>query len=338
MEFTGGRALRHGQISRVLHGVSFEIRSSEAFGLVGESGSGKSTLARAVLRLIEVTEGQVIFHGRDLLTLGAREMRALRADLQIVFQDPVRSMSPRMRVRDYIVEPLRLHSDLDGEGRSRAAKRLMEDVGLDPEMGARFPHEFSGGQRQRLAIARAIATSPSLLICDEPVSALDVSVQAQILRLLNRLRVELGMALLFISHDLAVVRYIAERVGVLYLGRLVEVGRTGHVFQHPRHPYTVALLNAVPQPNERLPKRLALKTELAAEEAGAEGCSFRDRCWLYRRLGNPSECENVSPSLDGVNADTHGVACHFAEKTVELATEAGFIHSRSQNQVEDSVG
>jgi oligopeptide/dipeptide ABC transporter ATP-binding protein len=270
--------LKGGRIFAV-NGVSFSQARGETIGIVGESGCGKSTLARTVLRLIEPTSGQLIFDGEDLLRLPPKALRRRRRDMQIIFQDPYASLDPRVRIGASIEEPLLVHGFGRRAERARRVAELLELVGLGAEAAARYPHEFSGGQRQRIGIARAIAAGPKLVIADEPVSALDVSIQSQILNLLVELRDRLALSLLFISHDLAVIRYISERVAVMYLGQLVEVGEAAAIYEEPAHPYTQALLSAIPQPDpERRRKRMVLAGDVPSPEHPPAGCPFHPRC------------------------------------------------------------
>lgn len=264
-----------------VRGVSFEIGHGETFGLVGESGSGKSTTARAITRMLPARAGTVHLGDRDLTALSGRDLRKIRSQIQMVFQDPYSSLNPAMLIRDSVAEPLRVHTDLSGSERDRLVQDLIESVGLLPEHLNRYPYEFSGGQRQRIAIARAIATNPSLVICDEALSALDVSTQNQIIALLEQIRASKSVAYLFIAHDLAVVRHIANRVGVMYLGRLVETGPTERVYRSPAHPYTEALLSAVPVPHpgrQRARRRMLLPGDIPSPLDPPSGCVFRTRC------------------------------------------------------------
>lgn len=290
---------------KAVEDVSFEILPGETLGLVGESGCGKSTLGRAVLRLIEPTSGEVRFAGTNLLELSAEELRARRRDLQIVFQDPYSSLNPRMTVEQIIGEALDIHRlATSSEARRQRIAELLEQVGLSPVHASRYPHEFSGGQRQRIGIARALAVSPKLIICDEPVSALDVSVQAQVVNLLQDLQAQLGLTYLFIAHDLAVVEHISQRVMVMYLGRIVESGPAEEVIRNPKHPYTRALIAAVPK--ARREKLDLLSGELPSPLNPPGGCPFHTRC----PIAEP-RCRTELPPDKEVEAG-HGVACHLA--------------------------
>lgn len=298
----------------VVRGVSFELFEGETLGLVGESGSGKSTLARAILRLLRSAHGSVEWRGKDLLTSAPAELRAQRRDLQLVFQDPLSSLDPRMRVGDAIAEPLRVFEPgLDAAARARRVAAMLERVGLTAAMGARYPHEFSGGQCQRIGIARAMILSPKLLICDEPVSSLDMSIQGQIVNLLLDLQRDAGTAMLFISHNLALVRHLSHRVLVMYSGKLVEIATPDALFSSPRHPYTMALLAAVPaiEPKAKgAPAALRLEEEPAAARAPAAGCAYRNRCPYALPV-----CASTVPPLAAA-ATGHWVACHRSHEAL----------------------
>jgi len=302
--------IKGGGAIRALNGVGLTLGAGETLGIVGESGCGKSTLGRVLLRLIEPTSGRVAFDGEDLLALGAARLRRRRRDMQLIFQDPFASLDPRMTAADIVGEPLAIHRVGTRGERARAVARLIELVGLPPEAGGRYPHEFSGGQRQRIGIARAIALEPKLIVADEPVSALDVSIQAQILNLLAELRRRLGFATLFISHDLAVVRHIADRVSVMYLGEIVESGPVERVFEQPAHPYTRALVSAIPVPDPEHPRRrIVLGGEPPNPESPPPGCPFHPRCPEAME-----RCRVEPPAARGLGAAGEGarsVRCHL---------------------------
>jgi len=304
---------------RAVDDISFEIRKGETFGLVGESGCGKSTTGRAVIRLRNPTDGTVKFDGQDLITLNRNELRSMRRRMQIIFQDPYSSLNPRMTVGSIISEPIETHNLVPSKGRNDRVKELLQLVGLNPNYTNRYPHEFSGGQRQRIGVARALAVEPEFIVCDEPISALDVSIQAQVLNLLIELREQFGLTYLFIAHDLSVVRHISDRVGVMYLGKLVEVGPPSRIYETPAHPYTRALLSAVPIPDpkaERRRKRVILTGDVPSPANPPSGCRFHTRCWLYERLGRPENCRTDDPELRVVGGD-HRAACHYAEEALK---------------------
>ena len=296
---------------RAVDGVSFDIAAGETLALVGESGCGKSSVGRTILRLQEPTSGQALFEGVDLFSLDRSTLRGLRRRMQIIFQDPYSSLNPRMTVGAAIAEGIEIHRLAPRSEIPRRVAALLEEVGLDPAYARRYPHEFSGGQRQRIGIARALAVEPAFIVCDEPVSALDVSVQAQVLNLLSDLQRNRGLSYLFIAHDLAVVRQIAHRIAVMYLGRIVEEGATDDLLSHPRHPYTVALLSAVPEPDPAARRdRIVLRGDLPSPSNPPPGCPFHTRC--FHPLKN-ERCRTEVPALRPVEGTR--AACHYAEST-----------------------
>jgi oligopeptide transport system ATP-binding protein len=306
--------------------ITFQVRKGETLGLVGESGCGKSTTGRALIRLREPTEGTVKFDGIELTKLKPNELRRLRRRMQIIFQDPYGSLDPRMTVGSIISEPLETHKLAKGEEKKARVAELLRIVGLDPTYVNRYPHEFSGGQRQRIGVARALAVEPEFIVCDEPISALDVSIQAQVLNLLTDLRDRLGLTYLFIAHDLSVVKHISDRVAVMYLGKIVEIGPPDHVYAAPGHPYTRALLSAVPVPDpiaERRRRRVILTGDVPSPANPPSGCRFHTRCWLYEKLGKPENCRTIDPPLRDVGPDQQA-ACHYAEDS--LKSDVGVAH------------
>ena len=302
---------------RAVDGVDLNVTRGQSVGLVGESGSGKTTLGRAVVGLTRPTSGTVVFDGEDVWSLGRDAQKRLRRRVQMVFQDPYASLDPRMTVGKSIAEPLEIHRLGSRADRTSKVGRLLETVGLHPTHADRYPHELSGGQRQRVGVARALSLDPDLVVADEPVSALDVSIQAQIVNLLQELQRELGLTSILIAHDLAVVRHVSDAIAVMYLGRIVEWSRAADVYREPRHPYTVALLSAVPIPDpvvEATRERIVLRGDIPSPAAPPSGCPFHTRCWLREQLGNPEACSSEVPPLRLMRSG-HLVACHFAEET-----------------------
>ena len=306
-------------VVKAVDGVSLEIAAGETLGLVGESGCGKSTLGRAILRLHEPTAGRVVIDGTDVTALRPSPLRAFRRRAQIIFQDPYASLNPRMTVGEILDEPLVIHGLGDAAWRKKRVAELLDVVGLRPEVAARYPHEFSGGQRQRVGIARALAVEPRFIVADEPLSALDVSIQAQIVNLLVDLQREHALTYLFISHDLKIVQHLCDRVAVMYLGRVVEEARAAALYARPLHPYSVALLSAVPEMDpERHRARIILEGDVPSPSAPPPGCPFHPRCPLYAKKDRPEVCRTTPPPLSEKEPG-HRAACHFAG---ELTTPA----------------
>ena len=326
---------------RAVDGVSFSVARGETLGLVGESGCGKTTLGKVILRLLPPTSGRVVVNGKVLFDLPTRAerkagrkasslsghaMKEVRRDLQVVFQDPYASLNPRMSVGEIVGEGPLVHGMSNKEQREELVRELLAKVGLNQSHIHRYPHEFSGGQRQRIGIARALALNPEFVVLDEPVSALDVSIQSQVLNLLDDLQQELGLTYLFIAHNLAVVEHISDRVGVMYLGAMAELAGVGEIYEHPGHPYTVALLSAIPDPDPRhRKKRIILKGDIPSPANPPSGCRFHTRCWLRERLGNPERCSAETPELREI-VPGHQVACHFTD---QVSAETIALASRS---------
>jgi peptide/nickel transport system ATP-binding protein len=304
---TGGILRRKLAEVRAVDDVSFTIKKSETFGLVGESGCGKTTIGRCILRVYRPTEGQIILEGQDISQLSQDKMWPLRHKIQLIFQDPYSSLDPRQSAGSIVGEPLRVfHLVANSSEYKKRVQELFFTVGLDPEMVNRYPHEFSGGQRQRIGIARALACNPSFIVCDEPISALDVSIQAQIINLLKKLQNQLGLTYLFIAHDLSIVRHISDRIAVMYLGHMMELTDWQDLYEHPLHPYTQALLSAVPVPDPTVEEsrvRIILKGEVPSPMNIPSGCPFHTRCWMATK-----ECSQVRPELRRIT-ENHEVAC-----------------------------
>ena len=319
-----GRSTKRRRFIKAVDGVTFSVRRGETLGLVGESGCGKTTTARAVLKLLDPTEGRIVFDGVDLSTVSRRELRLIRRRMQPVFQDPFSSLNPKRTVGRIVAEPLVIHRQGTASQRRERVSELLETVGLPLDAAGRYPHAFSGGQRQRIAIARAMALRPDLIIADEPVSALDVSIRAQILNLLSDLQRTFHLTYLVIAHDLALVRQVTDRVAVMYLGNIVELRPTEDLYERPLHPYTVALLSSAPIPDTRAEatrQRIVLEGDVPSPADPPAGCRFHTRCWLRRTLDNPTICSTEAPPLAaaGDQDDSGSVACHFPQAVEDSA-------------------
>jgi oligopeptide/dipeptide ABC transporter ATP-binding protein len=325
--FARGRAQVH-----AVEDVTLTVNKGETLGIVGESGCGKSTTARLMTRLLDPTSGSIRFEGRDITRLPQRELRPLRREMQMIFQDPYASLNPRKTVAQIVGDPFRIHRTATPSEIKSKVQGLLEVVGLSPEHINRYPHEFSGGQRQRIGVARALAVEPEFIVCDEPISALDVSIQAQVLNLLTDLRDRLGLTYLFIAHDLSVVKHISDRVAVMYLGKIVEIGPPDTIYAGPGHPYTRALLSAVPVPDpqsERRRRRVILTGDVPSPVNPPSGCRFHTRCWLYERLGKPENCRTIDPPLREIGPDQKA-ACHYAEDSLKSDVGVAHIDDRPQ--------
>ena len=320
---------------KAVDGVSFKLRRGETLGVVGESGCGKSTLGRLLMGLETPTEGSIKILGREMAGLKPKEMRRMRRDIQIVLQDPYSSLDPRMTVGDIVGEPFDVHTDvLQGRERRDVVQELLEVVGLNPDHINRYPHQFSGGQRQRIGIARALSLRPKIIVCDEPVSALDVSVQAQVVNLFEKLQDEFGLSYVFIAHDLSVVRHISDRVMVMYLGKAVELGDESEIYEHPTHPYTQALLSAVPVPDPRLAgnrEHIVLEGDVPSPANPPSGCRFRTRCWKAQDV-----CASDEPLLQIRDTSAHPSACHFAAERNVIHAKGAVGEPRTVGDSEES--
>lgn len=310
-DITGGVFSRKVGEIKAVDDITFDVYEGEVFGIVGESGCGKSTAAKTILRLIEPTDGEIIFAEQNITELSFEEMRKLRRDMQMIFQDPYASLNPRQRIEKVLEEPLIVHGISDKQERKQRVQEILEVVGLTEEHGKRYPHQFSGGQRQRIGIARALILNPKLIICDEPVSALDVSIQSQILNLMEDLQEQFGLTYIFISHDLSVVKHISDRIGVMYLGKMVELADNETLYEEPLHPYTQSLLSAIPEPDPDIKKeRIILQGDLPSPTNPPTGCAFHTRCPF-----SMEHCKHVCPKMKEVKPN-HFVACHLYDEAV----------------------
>jgi peptide/nickel transport system ATP-binding protein/oligopeptide transport system ATP-binding protein len=326
----GGILQRTTAVVQAVDDVSFDVRRGETLGLVGESGCGKTTVGRLVLRLIDPTSGTIRFDGEDITTVKGADLKRYRRRMQIIFQDPYASLDPRTPIADSIGEGLRIHGLGDSRERGRKVARMMDLVGLQPYHARRYPHEFSGGQRQRIGIARALVLEPDLVVCDEPVSALDVSIQAQVLNLLRELQGELGLTYVFVAHNMGVVEHISDRVAVMYLGKIVEVAERREMFRDPEHPYSQALMSAIPIPNPELRRqRVILRGDVPSPINPPSGCRFHPRCQVRQALGDPEICATLEPPLitlePAAGTVEHECACHFRGPGADAARAAAGI-------------